>query len=146
MHNTTNKMPLITKKYKFCAAHRYWNPEWDEDKNFSVFREDVKLHGHNYELDITIGGPVNQDSGFIINIIDLNSIMEKFVISNLDHSQIDKDIDYFKERLPSTENLVIFIWSLLSPYFENQSSQLHKIFLRETPTIYTEYYGPENNS
>ena len=142
MHNTTNKMPLITKKYKFCAAHRYWNPEWDEDKNFSVFREDVKLHGHNYELDITIGGPVNQDSGFIINIIDLNSIMEKFVISNLDHSQIDKDIDWFKNRQPSTENLVVYIWSQIADEIP-PPAYLHSIKLQETPTIYTEYYGPE---
>ena len=73
-------MPLITKKYKFCAAHKYWNPNWDENKNISIFQEDVRLHGHNYELDITIGGPIDQDSGFIINIMDLNKIMDKNLI------------------------------------------------------------------
>ena len=73
-------MPLITKQYKFCAAHKYWNPKWDKDKNFSIFRDDIKLHGHNYQLDVTIAGPINDDSGFIINIIDLNILVEKFVI------------------------------------------------------------------
>ena len=135
-------MPLITKKYKFCAAHRYWNPDWDEDKNFSVFREDVKLHGHNYELDITIGGPVNKDSGFIINIMDLNNIMEEFVISNLDHSQIDKDIDWFNDKQPSTENLVVYIWNQIAKEIP-EPAYLYSIKLQETPTIYTEYYGPE---
>ena len=142
MYNATNKMPLITKKYKFCAAHRYWNSDWDEDKNFSVFREDVKLHGHNYELDVTIGGPVDKDSGFIINIMDLNSVMEEFVISNLDHSQIDKDVDWFQDKQPSTENLVVYIWEQIASRIP-EPAYLYSIKLQETPTIYTEYYGPE---
>ena len=135
-------MPLITKKYKFCAAHKYWNPNWDEDKNYSVFREDVRLHGHNYDLEVTIGGPIDKESGFIINILDLNSIVEKFVIRNLDHSQIDKDIDWFKGKQPSTENIVIYIWEQIANKIPREA-YLHSIRLRETPTIYTEYYGPE---
>ena len=47
-------MPLITKEYKFCAAHKYWNSEWSEDKNFDVFGDDVRNHGHNYILRLTI--------------------------------------------------------------------------------------------
>ena len=46
-------MPYITKQFKFCAAHKYWNNEWSEDKNHEVFEDDVKVHGHNYALDIT---------------------------------------------------------------------------------------------
>ena len=57
-------MPYITKQFKFCAAHKYWNPSWDEDKNYAVFGDDVKVHGHNYVLDVTITGPINQESGF----------------------------------------------------------------------------------
>ena len=135
-------MLLITKQYKFCAAHKYWNPNWDENKNISIFQEDVRLHGHNYELDITIGGPINQDSGFIINIMDLNKIMDKYVISKLDHSQIDQDIDWFIEKQPSTENIVVFIWEQIADKIP-APAHLHSIKLRETPTIFTEYYGPE---
>ena len=135
-------MPQITKQYKFCAAHKYWNPNWDENKNISIFQEDVRLHGHNYELDITIGGPINQDSGFIINIMDLNKIMDKYVISKLDHSQIDQDIDWFSEKQPSTENIVVFIWEQIADKIP-APAHLHSIKLRETPTIFTEYYGPE---
>ena len=65
-------MPRLTKQYKFCAAHRYWNDEWTEEKNIEIFRDDIKLHGHNYQLDITVSGPINESSGFIINIQDLN--------------------------------------------------------------------------
>ena len=135
-------MPLITKKYKFCAAHKYWNPEWDDDENFSIFRDDIKLHGHNYELDITVGGPINSESGFIINIIDLNGLIEKFVLKNLDHSQIEKDISWFKSRQPSTENLVVYIWNQIAEKIP-KPAYLYSVKLRETSTIYTEYYGPE---
>ena len=86
-------MPLITKQYKFCGAHKYWNPDWDDRKNYSIFGDDIKLHGHNYELDVTIGGPINNNSGFIINIMELNAIIEKFVIKKIDHSQVEKDIE-----------------------------------------------------
>jgi len=49
-------MPYITKQFKFCAAHRYWNDNWTNEKNKKIFEDDVKVHGHNYELDITIKG------------------------------------------------------------------------------------------
>tara|TARA_Y100001970_G_C14002940_1_gene734361 strand:+ start:365 stop:781 length:417 start_codon:yes stop_codon:yes gene_type:complete len=137
-------MPLITKQYKFCAAHRYWNAEWNDDKNFEVFQEDVRLHGHNYELDITVGGPIDADSGFIIDISKLNRFVNEYVIKQLDHSQIDKDIEWFENKQPSTENLVIYIWKQIAGKIPDPA-YLYCIKLRETPTIYTEYYGPEGD-
>ena len=61
-------MPFITKQFKFCAAHKYWNDNWTDGKNKEIFEDDIKIHGHNYELDITISGKPSQESGFIINI------------------------------------------------------------------------------
>ena len=68
-------MPFITKQFKFCAAHKYWNDSWDYDQNFKVFGDDVRVHGHNYVLDITITGPINEDSGFIFDIQELKDIV-----------------------------------------------------------------------
>ena len=65
-------------------------------------------------------------------------------MSILDHAQIDQDIDWFQGKSPSTENLVVFIWEKLEPHFSDKESNLYKVFLRETPTIYTEYYGPKS--
>ena len=138
-------MPLITKEYKFCAAHQYWNNKWSKEENFNVFGDDIKNHGHNYILRITVQGRIDSDSGFVVSLQWLNDIVRNKVIKVLDHSQIDKDIEYFKDKTPSTENLVIFIWDILDPYFKDRTAELYKIFLRETPTIYTEYYGPEEN-
>ena len=135
-------MPFITKQFKFCAAHKYWNDAWDYDKNYQVFGDDVKVHGHNYLLDISITGPINKDSGFVYDIQRLKEVVDSRVISILDHSQIEKDVEWFKGKQPSTENLVLFIWESIVSYIESPA-RLHKIKLRETPTIFTEYYGPD---
>jgi len=134
-------MPFLTKQYKFCAAHKYWNKNWDMSKNVEIFGDDVKLHGHNYILDITVSGTIDPDSGFIVNIKDLNNIVNEKVISVLDHSQIEKDIKWFHGKQPSTENLVIFIWNQIEKLIVGNAF-LYSIKLRETPTIYTTYYGP----
>ena len=134
-------MPFITKQFKFCAAHKYWNDKWTEEKNLEIFEEDVRLHGHNYALDITIKGITDPESGFIVNISELKEIVDRKIIKHLDHSEIQNDVEWFADKQPSTENLVIFIWNQLCGNIPGAGS-LHKIKLRETPTIYTEYYGP----
>ena len=134
-------MPFITKQFKFCAAHKYWNDNWTEEKNKEIFEDDIRIHGHNYQLDITISGQPSEESGFIVNISELKRIVDENVINILDHSQIQEDIEWIKTKQPSTENLVIFIWDQINPYITGKM-KLHKVKLRETPTIYTEYYGP----
>lgn len=135
-------MPFLTKQYKFCAAHRYWNDMWSKEKNIEIFGDDVKIHGHNYVLDITVNGLVNPDSGFIINLFDLNKIVNEKIINVLDHSQIEKDIPWFKGKQPSTENMVVFMWEQIEHEIPHPTT-LYSIKLRETPTIFTEYFGPE---
>lgn len=137
-------MPYLTKQFKFCAAHKYWNDKWDNDKNYQVFGDDVKVHGHNYVLDVTITGEIDPYSGFIVDIQDIKTIVSENVIKVLDHSQIEKDIKWFKGKQPSTENLVIFIWEQIFSKIK-KPAKLYKIKLRETPTIFTEYFGPNIN-
>ena len=135
-------MIYLTKQYKFCAAHRYWNENWTKEKTLKVFGEDVKIHGHNYILSITLKGQINPGSGFIADIKELNDVINKYVIDKFDHSQIEKDIDWFKENQPSTENMVLYIWNSINDKIPSNAI-LHCVKLRETPTIYSEYYGPE---
>ncbi len=135
-------MIYLTKQYKFCAAHKYWNDDWSDQKNIEVFDEDVKVHGHNYALSITVKGQIDDGSGFIIDIKKLNKIVSKYIIDIFDHSQIEKDIDWFKNKQPSTENMIFFMWNEIVNRIPS-GAILHCIKLRETPTIFSEYYGPE---
>lgn len=133
-------MVNLTKQYKFCAAHRYWNDNWTEEKNLKVFGDDVRIHGHNYILSITLKGNINEESGFIIDLQKLNDIVKEKIINVFDHSQIEKDIPWFKNKQPSTENMVVYIWNQLVDIIPS-NAQLYCIKLRETPTIFSEYYG-----
>ena len=135
-------MIYLTKQYKFCAAHKYWNDDWSDQKNIEVFDEDIKVHGHNYALSITVKGQIDDGSGFIIDIKKLNKIVSKYIIDIFDHSQIEKDIDWFKNKQPSTENMIFFMWNEIVDRIPS-GAILHCIKLRETPTIFSEYYGPE---
>ena len=133
--------PIITKKYHFCASHKYGNADWSEEKNLEVFGKDYNTHGHNYILEVSVTGPIDQGSGWLVDLKKLGQIVKKNVVNILDHSQIEKDIDWFKEKQPSSENILLWAWEEIAPRMEQ--GILHRLRLVETHSIYTDYYGPE---
>ena len=135
------KGPFLTKVFYFNAAHQYGHTDWTNKKNWEVFGPDSKIHGHNYTLEVMVTGSINHETGFIVDLLELKDIVQKNVINILDHSQFDVEVDWFKDRQPSTENLVIFIWNQIVKDFD--STKLHRIRLHETPTIFTDYYGSQ---
>ena len=135
------KGPFLTKVFYFNAAHQYGHSDWTNEKNWEVFGPDSKIHGHNYTLEVMVTGAINHETGFIVDLLDLKEIVQKNVINILDHSQFDVEVAWFKDRQPSSENLVIFIWDQIVKDFD--SSNLYRIRLHETPTIFTDYYGSQ---
>ncbi|MFQ6674230.1 MAG: 6-pyruvoyl tetrahydropterin synthase family protein [Fidelibacterota bacterium] len=134
-------MPHITKVFKFSAAHQYGNPRWSEEKNREVFDKDVQIHGHDYTLEVTVGGKINPDTGFVVDLRELKRIVNEKVVVPMDHSVIEKDLPWFRGKQPSTENMVIWIWEQIEPELGNVA--LQRVRLRETSTIYSDYFGPE---
>ena len=132
--------PIITKKYHFCASHKYGNAHWSEEKNLEVFGKDYNNHGHNYVLEVSVTGPIDQGSGWLVDLKKLGEIVKKYVVNVLDHSQIEEDIEWFKGKQPSSENILVWAWDEIAPRLERGT--LHKLRLVETHSIYTDYYGP----
>jgi len=135
-------MQYLTKTFHFCAAHQYGHEDWSEQKNIDTFGADAQIHGHNYTLEVTVKGEINPDTGFIVDLAHLKEIVNTNIIKELDHSQIEIDIPWFKNKQPSSENLVVFIWEVIA--HDLKGVKLHRIRLQETPTITTDYYGPEH--
>jgi 6-pyruvoyltetrahydropterin/6-carboxytetrahydropterin synthase len=131
--------PFLTKIFYFNAAHQYGHDDWSDDKNWNVFGPDSKVHGHNYTLEVMVTGEVNKDTGFIVDLGHLKEVVKNNVINILDHTQFEKEVEWFNDKQPSSENLVQFIWSQIEPYLKDVT--LYRIRLRETPTIFTDYYG-----
>ena len=131
--------PYLTKVFYFNAAHQYGHDDWSDDKNWAVFGPDSKIHGHNYTLEVMVTGEVNKETGFIVDLGQLKEVVNNNVINILDHTQFDKEVEWFNDRQPSSENLAQFIWNQIELYLNDVT--LHRIRLRETPTIFTDYYG-----
>ena len=132
---------IITKKYHFCASHKYGNADWSEEKNLEVFGKDYNTHGHNYILEVSVTGPIDQGSGWLVDLKKLGQIVKKYVVNVLDHSQIEVDIEWFKGKQPSSENILIWAWNEIAPRMEQ--GILHRLRLVETHSIFTDYYGPD---
>ena len=131
--------PYLTKVFHFNAAHQYGHSDWTDEKNWEVFGPDSKIHGHNYMLEVMVTGDIVDDTGFLVDLGNLKKIVKKNEIDILDHSLFNVEVEFFKDRQPSSENLVIFIWNQIQS--ELKGAKLHRIRLHETPTIFTDYYG-----
>jgi 6-pyruvoyltetrahydropterin/6-carboxytetrahydropterin synthase len=133
--------PIITKKYHFCASHKYGNSNWSEEKNYEVFGKDYNNHGHNYILEVSVTGPIDPDSGWLVDLQKLNVLVRSRIVDVIDHSQIEKDIEWFKGKQPSSENILVWAWNEIAPRMEQGT--IHRLRLVETHSIFTDYYGPE---
>jgi len=104
----------ITRKFEFSASHRYWREEWTPEKNEQVFGRCISHygHGHNYELHVTVGGEVHPETGMIINLTDLKNEV-KVVLEGFDHKFLNLDTPWFREIIPTTENIAIRLFRLI---------------------------------
>jgi 6-pyruvoyltetrahydropterin/6-carboxytetrahydropterin synthase len=135
-------MVYLTRHEHFNAAHKLYNPNWSEEKNKEVFGlcANANWHGHNYELIVTIKGNVSEDTGFLMDVKELSYILQKYVCDELDHKNLNLDVDFMRGKLASTENLAIAIWKQIVPHLPIDV-KLHCVKLYETPRICVEYFG-----
>lgn len=136
-------MIFITRKEHFNAAHKLYREDWSVEKNEAVFGRcaNTNWHGHNYDLFVTVKGEINPETGFVIDLKELKTLVIKHVTDKLDHKNLNMDVDFMKGKMASTEVLAIEIWKQLSPHIIERGAQLHSIKLYETASNYVEYFG-----
>ena len=135
-------MVYLTRIEKFNAAHKLWVKHWSEEKNKAIFGKcaNKNFHGHNYTLHVTVKSKLDPETGFVINARDLSAIVKSEIINELDHMNLNMDIEEFANNVqPTCENLCVYIWRKLQDKLNN--CRLHRIKLYETDTIYAEYFG-----
>jgi 6-pyruvoyltetrahydropterin/6-carboxytetrahydropterin synthase len=135
-------MVFLTRIEHFNAAHKLYNPGWTREKNEEVFGAcaNENWHGHNYELLVTVKGEPDPDTGFLMDVKKLSNIIKDFVTEKLDHKNLNVEVDFLKNKMCSTENLVVGIWNQLIGQLP-VSVKLHSVKLYETPRIFVEYFG-----
>jgi len=132
----------VTRRLHFCAAHRLAREDWDAERNERIFGlcASPNWHGHNYELDVTVEGEVDPETGFVLDLKVLHELVETRVIRELDHRNLNLDVPWLKGVNPTTEQLVIAIWERLAPALP-EGVRLARLVLWETPRNYVEYTG-----
>ena len=131
----------VCRKAHFNSAHKLANSSWSKEKNFDVFGKCSyeNYHGHNYELIVKLTGDIDPETGMLMDLSILKKIIKKEVEDVLDHKNLNLDIPYFKDLIPSTENLAIFIWNRLKDAIDIECDL--SIVLYETPRNFVEYSG-----
>jgi len=134
----SNKFAVYRKEH-FNAAHRLNNPNWDEATNQKVFGKcnNPHFHGHNYELIVKVVGEVNPETGYVIDMKELSTIIDTHVLEHFDHKNLNEDCIEFKDLNPSAENIAFVIFQKLRNHI-NSGLDL-QIRLYETERNFVEY-------
>lgn len=136
-------MIYLTRKSEFSASHYYHNPQFSDEENRRIFGKcsNPNGHGHNYTLEVTVKGDVDQHSGFVMDLKELKEIVNREVLDVLDHRFLNKEVPEFATQIPTTENLAVNIWKRLQPKLG--VANLHRVRVYETADLFVDYYGEE---
>lgn len=131
----------VCRRETFNAAHRLFNPQWSDEKNFEVFGKcsNPNYHGHNYILETWIEGEINEETGYVIDLKKLKELIRNEVTERFDHRNLNLDCPEFSELKPSAENIAFVIWHLLRKKLESNYTLSVKLW--ETENNVVEYSG-----
>lgn len=134
---------LITRRERFSAAHRMFRPDWTDEENLRFYGQcsNPNWHGHNYVLYVTVSGTINPETGFVINLKTLSTIIKKHVIAKLDHKNLNTEVDFLNGLIVSTENIAKAIFEQLQQPIEKHQVKLHSVKIMETENNFVEYFG-----
>jgi 6-pyruvoyltetrahydropterin/6-carboxytetrahydropterin synthase len=134
-----SKKVAVFRREHFNAAHRLFNPSWDDTRNEKVFGKCAlpHYHGHNYELEVKVTGKPDKKTGYVMDLKILSGIIKKEILERFDHKNLNLDTKEFEKLNPTAENIAVVIYDLLRPLIDKKKDL--KIRLYETPRNFVEY-------
>src|SRR6476646_5078020 len=130
----------LTRRYLFSASHRLHSAEMSAAENQVTYGKcnNPHGHGHNYMLEVTVSGAVDQATGMVCNLVDLDGLVEKEILERFDLQNLNT-LPEFKDLVPTTENLSIVIYEIMQRSF--RFAHLEKVRIEETMMNSFEYAG-----
>ena len=136
-------MPVVTvtRRLRFNAAHRVHNPALSDEENRELFGKcnNPNWHGHNYVLEVSVEGEVDPRTGYVVDLGALARVVEREVIDEVDHRNMNLDVAFMQGVIPTSENIVVRCWQVLTPHVT--PGRLARLRLWETENNYVEYDG-----
>jgi 6-pyruvoyltetrahydropterin/6-carboxytetrahydropterin synthase len=136
-----NMKVTVHRKAHFNAAHRLFNPKWDDAKNFEILGKcsNPFYHGHNYELIVAVTGDVDPETGFVMDLKVLRKLIENEVLKEFDHKNLNEQVPVFENLNPTAENISVVVWDKLRKAIDKNLEL--SVTLYETPRNYVTYKG-----
>ena len=136
-------MIYLTKRVTFSAAHRLWSADLSEAENYAIYEKcaNPNGHGHNYTLEVTVRGWPDRQTGMIFNLTDLKAAINKAVIDEVDHKNLNYDVPWLEGIIPTAEMLVLQFWKQLETVLPE--GRLYEVRLYETENNIALYRGEE---
>ncbi len=142
MTTTSLASASLTRRVSFSAAHRYSRPDWSDEKNVATFGACAwpNYHGHTYVCDVTVGGPIDETTGFVVDLGVLDDILTKQVKDRFDHRNINLDVPEFGDGklVPTGENLARFIFGHIDRELP-KPARLMRVTVGEDDTLSATY-------
>ena len=131
----------VSRKAHFNAAHRLYVPDWPDTKNSHFFGKcnNPNYHGHNYELIVSVKGKIDPITGYVIDMGYLKQLIKNEIEERLDHKNLNLDVPYFSNVVPSAENISVYIYDILRNELDKDLSLSVRLY--ETPRNFVEYSG-----
>lgn len=131
----------VTRRMHFNAAHRVHNPALSDEENDRLFGKcnNPNWHGHNYMLDVSVTGPIQERTGYVMDLGELKRIVQHEVVEKADHRNMNLEVEFMRGVIPTAENIVVACWRVLAPRVA--PARLTRLVLWETPNNYVEYEG-----
>ena len=137
-------MVRLSRTIHFNAGRRLWRADWPPEKNRAVYGDEGPHgFGHNFELEVSVEGPVDPESAMVVNLSDLDRVLKEEVDRPLDHRNLNRDVAEFAEISPTAENLAAWIWRRVAGRIEREGwpCRLAALRLRLTPDFAVEIEG-----
>lgn len=131
----------VTRRLHFSAGHRLHCPDYDDETNRAVFGacSNPNGHGHNYELEVTVEGGIDPETGYVLDVKRLRDLVNERVVTEMDHANLNVDVPWLQGVNPTAENLAVQIWSRLTGRLDG--ARLVSVKLWETQRNLVEYRG-----
>ena len=136
----------IRYQTEFCAAHRLFREEWSEQRNTQVFGicANPNGHGHNYQLSVSVRGPIQEETGMVMDFLALTALVQEKIVRWVDHRNLDIDVPFLKGTISTAENLLVAFWKQLEHGLP-EGVALACLSLGESRDYSCHYYGPEHD-
>ena len=131
----------ISRKAHFNAAHRLFRKDWTFEKNDAVFGKcnNPNFHGHNYDLIVSVTGPIDPETGYVMDVKILSDLIKAEVEDKFDHKNLNLDVPEFQDLNPTAENIAVVIWNKIRNKIDSKFDL--EVVLYETPRNFVTYKG-----